>query len=148
MNRTIPLLLHWACRLFLGGVFIYAGYTKVINPLQFAVAVEDYRLLSPQGVIWTIKLLPWLEIVLGVSLLIGPKIRYTAAVAGGLLAFFIGIMVLSHLRGLEVDCGCFGMGEKISPFTLVRDSLLMLPAIFLVSQPWMEARDWLPAQRR
>jgi uncharacterized membrane protein YphA (DoxX/SURF4 family) len=142
----IPRILHWACRIFLGGIFVYAGYTKVENPLQFAAAVEAYRILSPYLVIWVVKIQPWLEIVLGVALILGIAIRYTAAFAGGLFLFFIGIMLITYLRGIEADCGCFGVGEKISPLTLVRDTLFILPALYLFAQPWIEKRGWLSRQ--
>jgi putative oxidoreductase len=134
-------ILHWACRLFLGGIFIYAGYTKMENPLQFAAAVEAYQLLPPHLVIWVVKILPWFEIVLGAVLAVGFAIRYTAAVAGGFLAFFVGVMFVTYLRGIEADCGCFGVGERISPFTLARDALFILPALFLIIQPRLERRS-------
>ena len=134
-------ILHWACRLFLGGIFIYAGYTKMENPLQFAAAVEAYQLLPPHLVIWVVKILPWFEIVLGAALAVGFAIRYTAAVAGGFLAFFVGVMFVTYLRGIEADCGCFGVGERISPFTLARDALFILPALFLIIQPRLERRS-------
>lgn len=134
-------ILHWACRLFLGGIFIYAGYTKMENPLQFAAAVEAYQLLPPHLVIWVVKILPWFEIVLGAALAVGFAIRYTATVAGGFLAFFVGVMFVTYLRGIEADCGCFGVGERISPFTLARDALFILPALFLIIQPRLERRS-------
>lgn len=134
-------ILHWACRLFLGGIFIYAGYTKLENPLQFAAAVEAYQLLPPHLVIWVVKILPWFEISLGAALAAGFATRYTAAVAGGFLAVFIGVMFVTYLRGIEADCGCFGVGERISPFTLARDALFILPALFLIIQPRLERRS-------
>jgi uncharacterized membrane protein YphA (DoxX/SURF4 family) len=138
----LPRLLHWACRIFLAVIFIYAGYTKLENPLQFAVAAEGYQLLSPGAVVWMVKILPWVEILLGVALLSGLWIRYTAGFTVIFLAFFIGVMFVTFLRGIEADCGCFGIGERISPFTLARDSLFILPAIFLVIQPWLVSRGW------
>lgn len=148
MIRVNPRLLHWACRIFLSGIFIYAGYTKIENPLQFAVAAEEYQLLSPDSVVWVVKILPWLEIVVGAVLLSGIGIRYTAGFAAIFLAFFIGVMGVTFLRGIEADCGCFGLGQRISPFTLVRDTLFLLPALFLVVQPWLESRGWLGKQGR
>ena len=135
-------ILHWACRLFLGGIFIYAGYTKLENSLQFAAAIESYKLLSPSIVIWVIKILPCLEIALGIALLLGISIRFTAGFTGGLLVFFIGVMLVTYLRGIEADCGCFGVGEKISPFTLGRDTFFILPALYLSAQPWIDKRGW------
>lgn len=127
-------VLHWVSRLFLVGIFIYAGYTKLENPLQFAVVVEGYKLLPPGIVVWVVEILPWIEIALGISFLLGIKIRYAAGFAGGLLLLFIGVMLITYLRGIEADCGCFGVGEKISPTTLIRDVLFMLPALYLYLQ--------------
>ncbi len=133
-------ILHWACRLFSGGIFIYAGYSKLENSLQFASAVEAYQLLPPHLITWVVKILPWLEIVLGAALFVGITIRYTAGFAGVLLAFFTVITSVAFLRGIESDCGCFGVGERISLFTLIRDALFILPTLFLVIQPRLERR--------
>jgi putative oxidoreductase len=127
----IPRLLFWCCRLFLGGIFVYAGITKLANPLQFSAAMEGYQILSPHGVIWFTGIIPWLEIFLGVGLVFGLWIRWFAASAGILLFLFLLIMGVTYLRGIEADCGCFGVGERISAFTLLRDTLLVLPAAFL-----------------
>jgi uncharacterized membrane protein YphA (DoxX/SURF4 family) len=119
----------------LGGIFLYAGYTKVDNPLQFAAALEAYQLFPPHVVLWIMKGFPWLEIGLGLVLLLGTAIRYTATLAGALLLVFVVIMLITYLRGIEADCGCFGVGERISLFTLTRDFLFILPALFLAIQP-------------
>ena len=39
-------ILHWACRIFLAWLWIYAGYTKIQSPLQFAGAIEGYATFS------------------------------------------------------------------------------------------------------
>lgn len=130
--------LHWICRIFLAVIFAYAGYTKAVNPIQFAAAIEKYQILPPAAVLWVVWTLPWVEIILGAILLIGIKIRYFAGLAFGILLLFVVVMAVTYARGIEADCGCFGIGEPISPLTLLRDSLFMLPALFLVAQPWLE----------
>jgi uncharacterized membrane protein YphA (DoxX/SURF4 family) len=136
---TLPIL-HWVSRIFIAAIFIYAGYTKVLAPIQFAAAIEKYQILPPGGVLWVVKTLPWIEIVLGILVLLGVKIRYFAGAAASLLAFFVVVMAVTYARGIEADCGCFGIGEPISPLTLLRDTLFIIPAAFLVAQPWFEAR--------
>jgi putative oxidoreductase len=128
-------LLYWACRLFLGGIFVYAGMTKLANPLQFSAAMEGYRIVSPDGVIWFTRIIPWLEITLGMGLWVGLWIRGLAVSAGMLLSLFLLIMGMTYLRGIEADCGCFGVGEKISVLTLIRDTLLIAPAVYLSLRP-------------
>jgi uncharacterized membrane protein YphA (DoxX/SURF4 family) len=132
--------IHWCCRLFLAAMFIYAGYTKLDNELQFAAAVEAYKLLAAGQVMWVVYVLPRFEILLGIALLVGPWIRYSAAFTAAFLGFFILVMLVTYLRGIEADCGCFGIGERISPRTLLRDSLFTLPAVFLAVQPWVVSR--------
>ena len=85
---------------------------------------------------------------LGVAVLVGPLVRFSAASIAAFLAFFIVVMLITYLRGIEADCGCFGVGERISPLTLIRDTSFMFPALFLFVQPWLEARGWLPRRLR
>ena len=139
-------LLTWASRVLLAGVFLYGGYTKLQAELQFAAAIAGYRLLPDNLILPVATYLPWLEILLGVLLLAGWYSRYVAGFAAGLLAFFIIIMTITYLRGIEADCGCFGVGERISPLTIARDSLFLIPAIFLVAVPRFRRARSQPAQ--
>jgi len=145
VSKVVFAILHWSSRIFLGIMFIYAGYTKVDNPLQFAAAIEAYRLLPPAAVILVADWLPWFEILLGAVLILGLWLRHTAAFSAALLGFFIAVMLVTHLRGIEADCACFGIGEKISPLTLARDTLFVLPALFLALQSRIQARWRWPA---
>lgn len=132
--------LHWISRIFLAVIFIYAGYTKIVNPIQFAAAIEKYQILPPGAVIRVVNTLPWIEVVVGVLLIVGIKIRCFAATAGAILAFFVVIMAITHARGIEADCGCFGIGEPISILTLLRDTIFIIPAVFLLAEPKIAAR--------
>lgn len=133
-------ILGWICRLALGGLFLYAGYTKLRNPFLFEMAVDAYRLLPPWAVVITARSLPWLELALGVLLFVGWKLRYFATSAALLLGFFVITMAITYSRGVEANCGCFGFGEKISPKTLARDTVLLGFAVFLAAHSWIQAR--------
>lgn len=124
--------LHWLCRLAVAGVFIYSGYIKAQNPLQFAVAISGYQLVPENLVYPMAQYLPWIEVVLGLALLIGWKIRYFASAIAVLLLFFMAVLTITYLRGIEASCGCFSMDDPISPWTIVRDSLFLIPALYLV----------------
>jgi uncharacterized membrane protein YphA (DoxX/SURF4 family) len=123
--------LHWFCRLVLAGVFIYSGYIKVQNPLQFAVAISAYKLVPENLVFPMAQYLPWIEIVLGLAILIGWKIRYFSSAAALLLLSFMVVLTVTYLRGIEASCGCFGMDDPISPLTILRDTIFLLPALYL-----------------
>ncbi len=132
-------VLYWISRLGLGLLFIYAGFTKLYPPenrLLFEMAVSAYQILPVPGVIAVARVLPWFEIALGLLLLVGWKLRYFATVAAVLLGIFIGAMTITYLRGIEADCGCFGLGEPITPKTLLRDTGILLLAVFLAVRAW------------
>jgi uncharacterized membrane protein YphA (DoxX/SURF4 family) len=124
-------VLHWLCRLALAAVFIYSGYIKVRAPLQFAVAITGYKLVPENLIFPMAQYLPWIEIGLGVAILIGWKIRYFSAGAAALLLFFMAILTITYFRGIEASCGCFGLDDPISLKTIARDSSFLIPALYL-----------------
>ncbi len=124
-------ILHWACRIVLGGIFIYSGYIKQQAPLEFSGAIAGYKLVPDALIFPLATYLPWAEMILGALILVGWKIRYFAAAAAALLLGFIVVLTITYFRGIDAQCGCFGFGERISPLTIARDGLILLPALFL-----------------
>ena len=101
---------------------------------MFEAVLYAYDLFPKQSIPVTALYFPWVEIVLGVSLLIGfgKKVRYLAGVSTLLLLFFITIIIITYARGIEANCGCLGFDDPISPWTITRDSLMLIPALYLV----------------
>jgi putative oxidoreductase len=123
-----------ALRLLLGAVFVYAAYTKLRQSwLLFALSIDSYQLLPEWAVFALARTIPWLELVLGMTLIAGIWLRYLSIAAAGILAMFFTVMVVSYFRGAGIDCGCFGVGEPLSARTLLRDGALLTAAIFLVA---------------
>jgi putative oxidoreductase len=95
-------------RILLGGLFVFAGATKVYDPGAFAIELQRY-----QAVPWTIGALlalylPWLEMLAGAFLLFR-KIEWGPLLIITLLLFIFTVALASAmLRGLNIDCGCFG----------------------------------------
>ena len=101
-------------RLVLGGVMLVAGALKVTDPETAAQAVRAYELLpaslaAPVG--WG---LPFLEIAIGLLLIIGFGVRASAAAAGVFMVVFIAAVASAWARGLAIDCGCFGGGGQVA----------------------------------
>ena len=129
-------IVEWLCRLFLAGLFIVAGYAKLAHRFEFELAIESYQILPVWGVIAVARTLPWLEIALGLFLLRGWKLHWFASASAALLGFFLATMAITYARGVEATCGCFGLGEPVSPRTLLRDTLFFLPAVYLTVAAW------------
>ena len=128
-------------RLVLAGVFLTAGGLKAVDPQTSVAAVRAYELLPPAletAVGWG---LPFLEIALGLLLVIGAFARVLAVASALLLAVFIAGVLSAAARGLSIDCGCFGGGGTVAPgqteYTseIVRDGVLLLLALWLAWQP-------------
>lgn len=108
MKQAFSILWPHAVRLLVGGVFIYAGYVKIIDPSGFAKNIYQYQLLpNNQLVNLTALLLPWLEVVCGLALIIAPRLRRGASVwIIGMLMVFTAAVIISLARGLDISCGC------------------------------------------
>jgi uncharacterized membrane protein YphA (DoxX/SURF4 family) len=101
-------------RLSLGLIFLAAGLVKIGSPAPLALAIENYRLVPSSLVSAVAIILPLLEIVVGLELILGIFTR-AAAFAAGLLSSAFGLAVLSALvRGLDIECGCFSGGARVS----------------------------------
>jgi uncharacterized membrane protein YphA (DoxX/SURF4 family) len=128
VNRTRALLLLG--RLLVGGVIFYAAYVKLRAPwITFAASLNGYGILPDSALEPVAKTLPWCELVLGITLLSGFWLRWSALAASVMLSFFFSMMVRSYAMGLKIDCGCFGPGEALGPKTMVRDGLLVAIAV-------------------
>jgi uncharacterized membrane protein YphA (DoxX/SURF4 family) len=126
------LALRLALRVFLGGAFVYAAWLKLREPwMLFAMAVDAYKLLPQWAVILVARTLPWAELLLGLLLIAGKWMRFSSAAVSALLAGFLAMMAFTYLKGMQIDCGCFGSGDPISSRTLARDSGLLAAALVL-----------------
>jgi len=113
-------------RLVLGGLFIYAGVVKVLDPLGFAQDIRNYRLVGQSLSFIAAVVLPWLEILAGLALAAGVWKRASALIISGLLVFFIVLTLVTIVRGLDVDCGCFGALSRKSGLGVILEDLGML----------------------
>jgi uncharacterized membrane protein YphA (DoxX/SURF4 family) len=128
-------------RIGVGGVFAYAAWTKLREPWSlFAISIDAYHVLPEWAVLATARVLPWLELLLGLVLIAGIWRRISTVAASALLLVFFGLMVRSYARGESIDCGCFGPGETISPLTLLRDGGLLAATVLLALTAWRGER--------
>ena len=102
-------------RLGLGAVMVVAGALKVSDPEAATQAVRAYELL-PSGFDSIVGLLlPFLEIAIGLLLIVGYGTRMAAVAAGVFMVVFIAAVSSAWARGLAIDCGCFGGGGQVAP---------------------------------
>jgi len=123
-------------RLILGVIFIYASMDKIAHPAAFAKDIYNYQILPEILINLTALALPWLELILGIFLLVGLFREGSAWIATLLLVVFFGAMVFNLARGLDIHCGCFhtsAQGTDSAPMAwyVFRDGLFLIPAFYL-----------------
>jgi uncharacterized membrane protein YphA (DoxX/SURF4 family) len=142
-------------RLGLAAVWLVAGGTKVGDLAGSGRAVNAYDVM-PYDLAKVIgAALPFVELALGVLLLVGLATRLAAGVSEALLVVFIAGITQAWARGLQIDCGCFGSGGQLaagqSPTygpEILRDLGFLALAVFLLIWPltrlsidsWLEKR--------
>ena len=142
MNRARLLdVVGTLARFGLAAVWLVSGLLKAADPDQTYVAVRAYDVLPEPGVEVVAALLPWVELALGVLLLVGVGTRLVAALSAVLLVVFVAGVTQAWARGLSIDCGCFGGGGAVEPGQttyvqeLLRDTGFLLMAGWLVARP-------------
>lgn len=103
-------------RLFIGAIFTYAGFTKLLDPIEnFRGAVAQYEVIPYSLVPIIAAVLPWIEMSAGAMMITGYAPKLTAGILGGLCLSFMFILGSSEafLSMQGKDCGCFGEGSLI-----------------------------------
>src|SRR5687768_16183024 len=117
LEKYFPLRWVWILRFTLGLVFLYASIGKILDLSRFAESLIAYQFFdSPQTIKYLAVTLPWMEWFCGIFLLLGVFVRSVSILTTLLLALFIFAIVSALLRGLEINCGCFGSAaETVGP---------------------------------
>ncbi|HTJ78546.1 MAG TPA: MauE/DoxX family redox-associated membrane protein [Rariglobus sp.] len=134
MNERVLKGTEVISRVCLGTVFGYAGALKLRDPQPFADSIHSFALIPNTWINPVALDLPVLEIFLGLLLLLGLRKRACACLAATLSIIFAVALAQALMRGLPVDCGCFGAGAASAwktPLALARDIGLTALAIFV-----------------
>jgi hypothetical protein len=120
------------CRIILGCVFVYAGLLKGLDPEAFAGQVAAYNILSYQWNLIVAAFLPFIEIIVGLHLVFNRWVRAAALVVAGLCSTFLVLLASLLVRGIQIDCGCFGPNDTSTPVqAIVRNLILLAMAHFI-----------------
>lgn len=130
-------------RLVLGLSLAYAGALKVSNLDGNVAQVELYELPVPQWfnvIVGTVQ--PFLEIAVGLLLIVGLFTRVTAALGVLAMVVFIAGICWAWSQGLRIDCGCFSPGGVLDEGEatryledILRDLGLAVAGMWLVVRP-------------
>lgn len=143
-----------------GLVFAVAGIGKLSSRRAFERSVEAYGLLPKAAIPAVALLLPWIEVAIGISLLLRWMEGPAASLALGLLVAFISAQIKIIIDKKTIPCGCFGgltdrpvgWDSVLTNSALAACSILVVFACVSARSPWLPyfhefagGSRWLPA---
>jgi uncharacterized membrane protein YphA (DoxX/SURF4 family) len=128
-------------RLLLGGMWLYYSLPKLTQPTQNIADVRDFQILPSSLITPFAYAQPYVELALGLLLVIGLGTRLVALLSSIILLVYIGGIISLGARGISISCGCGGGGGQVAEgqtrYTLdvLRDLLYLIPALWLLWKP-------------
>ena len=136
MKKPFKFLLA-GLRILIGILFLVSGTEKLTrNYENFILVVQSYKVLSDHGAVTVARVIPWVELALGIFLIAGFKMRASLTALWILVSAFIAVVGSALFRKLPIDdCGCFGDAvsfplQGILIFDAALWALLLLMIVF------------------
>jgi len=124
-------------RYAVGALFIFSGIIKVNDPVGTQIKLTEYFEVFASDISsffeWFVPaalflsvFLSVLEVVLGVALIIGYRMRITAWTLLVMIVFFTFLTFYSAYFNKVTDCGCFGDAIKLTPWESFSKDIALL----------------------
>jgi putative oxidoreductase len=124
-------------RLLVAGLFVYAAVQKIRDPASFAEQTGNYQFF-PELANFIAVALPSVEILCALTLLVGKRHWRDAAAFTLVLMLIVFSTAIARAWaiGLNLECGCFGLGSAhVGPWPLLRNFALVLA---LAAEFWLD----------
>ena len=139
LTRIFFNLILFLCVYYLGFTFIAASLDKIIDPYTFSRSISDYEITPNWISNFVAIILPWIELLCGLLLIVSffKKINksYLTDISNNLiilmLLWFIFILSIAWIKGLDIDCGC-GLSEKTTPLDRLKEDIVLLISSFII----------------
>ena len=123
-------------RIALGGIFVLWSISKIADANGFAESIDNYQILSNPFIGIMALTLPWIELVCGLFLIVGIRLKANSAIIAAMLFIFIIAISSAMLRGISSNCGC-GSDEAVAIGLpkLIEDILMLAGALYIYFYP-------------
>lgn len=137
MNAQHWKALDWLCRIAVAVVMFAAGFPKLLDSQAFLEAIGNYQLIPDAALPLLAVVVPPIEIVAGAALVTGIGKRGAALVSFAMLGVFAIAISQAVLRGINIDCGCFGSAAaaQASWWSVLRNLGLMAASAVILIAP-------------
>lgn len=123
-------------RIVVGFIFVAFGIEKIFEPAKFANEIGNYQIL-PEFLLNLVALfMPWMELVIGLFLLTGIRLKANSVIAGSLLLLFIVAISIAMARGLSISCGCSSSNAQMVGFPkLIENTTQLILCVLIYLAP-------------
>jgi hypothetical protein len=141
-------ILHLVLDIYFVFALGVAGIAKLDTPSSFASILRYQYKIPVWSIGMVVKIFPWIEIVVALSLLLTIPVYKTLItfLLLFLFLFFLAIRLISHWRGLSVkDCGCYGQSIQQSGLDISLGPLIIqvfLALLLLATTLWGVTLPW------
>lgn len=127
-------------------LFFMAARHKMTSPRQFEAQLAAYELVPEALLPVVARAIPYIEMAVVFSILVPITRPIAAMVAASLLAVYALAMAVNMLRGrADIDCGCGGQPQLLSPWLLLRNAVLIAGSCLLLAPVSARAMVWADA---
>lgn len=124
----------WCLYAFVGAFFAVAAVVKLLDPEAFLSSMLTYQVFPHKVAVALAYFAPVLELVVALCLVTGFWRKGASLLTVGMLVLFVGLVGQGLVRGLEMNCGCFGANhlQSTSDYLLkIGQNVLLLLAVLL-----------------
>lgn len=131
-------LLTVLMRLTVGGVFVFSGFTKGVDPWGTCYKITDYFNALGLGqwsdtALFLAAAIAAIEFMLGIAIVVGAYRRSAPWIALLMLLVMTPLTLWLAITGAVPDCGCFGDALHLSNWaTFGKNVLLLLGTVYLI----------------
>ena len=119
-------------RLLLGVMWVWASLDKIQNPAQFSRDIANYHVMPFGLENLSAIVVPWLELLIGIGLIIGVMVDGAALISFSLMLLFIVLISQAILRGFNIECGCGLKEGQLVGWEKILENIVFLGASYLV----------------
>lgn len=119
-------------RLVVGGVFLFFSIGKLDNPAGFAKEIGNYDFLPYFSLNFFAISIAWIELFIGLFLVLGIRVRSAAFISSALMVVFIIAIFSAMARGLNINCGCFSHQTAIVGWQKILEDFILLVLSLLI----------------
>lgn len=130
MKQKAILYLTWIIRFIAGGLFLFSGFVKAIDPWGTLFKINDYLSVFSIGLWHNLRLagvfgLCALEFVTGIFFITGCFRRSWPIIGALIMCFMLPVTLWVAMANPVADCGCFGDALILSNWTTFWKNIIL-----------------------